>query len=227
MMLRRACAYILVLLIAGCAPVERKREAAMREEAVVTVEPAPAIPVEWRGVAHPGDRAMIERIGAYWDDALNAVRPWRRPALADEGTLLMPDVALDRVAPSPGRYRCRTVRLAPRTPGGLQAFRLWPCFVEAEDRLLTFAKAGGEDRPAGRLWPDGDRRMIFLGAVPRRPADRPPAYGDGRASDRVAALERVGDFRWRLAFPRPDGGLDILELVPDVPPPAPPEPPRP
>lgn len=227
MVLHRACAWALLLLLAGCATADRAPVPVKRDDTRVVVEPAPAISVEWRSVAHADDRATIESIDMRWQDGLAGVRPWRQPAVESEGGLLVPDAALGRVAPPPGRYRCRTVRLAPRTPGGAQAFRLWPCFVAEEEDLLTFAKAGGEDRPAGRLWPDGDRRMIFLGAAPRPPFSRPPAYGDNRATDRVAVLERVGDFRWRLAFPRPDGGLDVLELIPDVPPPAPPEPPRP
>ena len=80
-------------------------------------------------------------------------------------------------------------------------------------------KADGTQRPAGRLWADGDNRMIFLGGLSRG-NDAPPPYGSEAAQNVAGVLERVEPFRWRLTVPFPQGSpamLDVYELVPYVP----------
>lgn len=204
--------------LTGCAG---RPATAERAAATVTVEPPPAVPLQWRAVARPDAIAGIEALPRRWANALAAVRGWRRPAVAAEGALLDPAAALARPLPPPGRYRCRYLRLA-RGQGGFQSFKSWSCFVAEDGELTTLSKADGSERPAGRLWPDGERRLIFLGAVVRDGDQATPAYGDDPAADAAGILERTGDFQWRLVLLRPhDSGLDVVELVPDVPPPAP------
>ena len=100
----------------------------------------------------------------------------------------------------------------------LIAYRPFHCFVEAEGDLLTMVKASGSQRPAGRLWADGDTRMVFLGAMAFGDED-PPAYGEDEVRDVAGYLERIDAFRWRLVVPDPGGGalLDVYELIPSVP----------
>lgn len=197
-------------------------QAATRAAASVSVLPAPAVPIEWRAIASSRDEAAIAALPTRWARLLASVAGWRKAALAAEGALLMPTAALARPLPPPGRYRCRTLRLVPHRQGGFETFKPWFCFIAEDGELTTLAKATGSDRPAGRLWPDGEHRLVFLGATPRGPARSTPAYGDDRATDTAGVFERTGDFQWRLVLLRGDGGLDVIEFVPDVPPPAPP-----
>lgn len=195
--------------------------AARRAASSVSVLPAPPVPADWRTIANSRDKAAIDALPARWAAALGAVAAWRKRAVAAEGALLTPTAALVRPLPPPGRYRCRTLRLAPHRQGGFEAFQPWFCFIAEDGELTTLTKATGSDRPAGRLWPDGERRLVFLGATPRGPARSPPAYGDNRLTDEIGVFERTGDFQWRLVLLRGDAGLDVIEFVPDVPQPAP------
>lgn len=203
----------------GCAVTPRPPAGA----AVITA-PADeaALPTAWTQVARPADAARIAAIGNLWTRALAEARG---SDAAAEGALLDPQAALPRPAPSPGAYRCRMVKLGRGTHGhgrAMQSFKPFFCFVQAEDALLTFAKASGTQRPAGRLWDDGERRMVFLGAMAADPEARPPAYGANAAADRVGVIERIGDFRWRLTLLPGDAKstLDVIELLPNTAPPA-------
>ena len=134
-----------------------------------------------------------------------------------EGPLLQPQAGLPRATPPPGPYRCRLLRF-----GGRRAFTVYPsyfCDVVVEDELLSLTKQDGSERPGGYLWPDGDGRLIFLGAVALGAEPVPPAYGEDRGRDLIGLVERVGPFHYRLVMPWPPSGasLDILELVPFVP----------
>ncbi|SNS70940.1 protein of unknown function [Sphingomonas laterariae] len=208
---------LLFLLAIGCTTTPPAEPPA----AIGMVEPAPPVPTAWRDVATAEDAAGIETLPARWQQVLTAVKGWRQPAVSAEGELLDPHAALVRPLLPPGRYRCRTLRFEPGRYGGFQSFQPWFCFVAEEGDLTTLTKATGSDRPAGRLWPDDDRRLVFLGTTARGTDKAAPAYGDRRAADTVGVLERVADFQWRLVLLRQDDGLDVIELVPDVPPPAP------
>lgn len=183
--------------------------------------PPPAIPVQWRAIARPEHAGLIDGLPDRWAAARAGLGKSRQALVASFGALLEPGAALVRPMPPTGRYRCRTLRFAPDRPGGFQAYQSWFCFVGDDGDLTTLSKADGSDRPAGRLWPDGDRRMVFIGATAFDAEPAPPAYGDRAEADTVGVVERVADFQWRLVLPRGAAGLDVLELVPDVPPPPP------
>ena len=174
------------------------------------------VPIDWQSVVTPADKDRLARLDEAWRQGLAAAARYRT-AIRQEGALLDPAVALPRAAPSPGTYRCRIVRLGGRP--AFTAFKTWDCYVEVEGELLTMSKATGTQRPAGRLWPDGDTRMIFLGAL-SSDGDAPPPYASDATRDIAGRLERIGPFRWRLAVPFPQDGalLDVYELVPYVPP---------
>lgn len=212
-MRRASCSLALCLLaatIGGCA-------ATRRPLPMVTVEapeePGPA----WKTQIQTADAARLDALRARWTAALAAARPRFAAALAREGALLDPARALPYPTLPPGSYRCRAVKLgasAPRQP----AYRSFPpafCFVGSESDAQAFTKQTGIERPAGWLYPDGARRMVFLGAFAEGGASA-PVYGAAHGHNAVGVVERVGYFRWRLTLVPADGSaqLTLYELTP-------------
>lgn len=198
--------------------------------ATVEVAPAPdtqALPSDWKQVATNTDLDRIGRIDTAWTEGLTEARARRHSSeIEREGSLLDPAGALPRPAVPPGTYRCRVIKLGFGTSNrasnrgrAFQTFNPFTCFVSVEDSLLVFIKATGSDLPAGRLWDDGEKRLVFLGATAARPGVPAPAYGTQPARDRSGVIERVGDFRWRLVTPwqSKDARIEVMELVPDTP----------
>lgn len=167
---------------------------------------APVLPVgeNWRAIVSPADADRLARLDAAWA----AVRSGGSPALDRASAEPWP-------ALPPGSYRCRVWRLmAGRAP---RAYAPQFCYVGVEGALLSFAKQTGDERWAGYLYTDGERRMIFLGAVPS--LSGATGYGADAARDVAGVVQRVGPWRYRIVIPWPRGGgpLDILELVPVTP----------
>lgn len=214
-----AAIFVLALLeLTGCKAIQSPASIAAARAPVEVSDPN-----DWRLIASDADAASIGRIADSWESALAHVRArGDSKALASEGALIDPKAALPRPVPPPGVYHCRVVRLGlvkMQQGRAWAAFKPFYCFIAVEGALLTFTKATGTHRPGGRLWDDGDTRMVFLGAAAMR-ADGPlPAYGDNPASNQVGVVERIGDFRWRMVLPRstPEALLDVIELLPDAP----------
>lgn len=194
--------------------------------AVVEVAPAPdpgVLPTDWKQVATKADLDRISRIDAAWTTGLAEARGGKYASdIEKEGSLLDPAAALPRPAMPPGTYRCRVIKLGFGTSGrrsAFQSFKPFTCFVSVEDSLLIFIKATGSDLPAGRLWEDGETRLVFLGATAAKLGAPALAYSADPARDRSGVVERVGDFRWRLVSPwqSKDARIDVMELVPDTP----------
>jgi hypothetical protein len=200
-------------LLSACAVRDRPGPGAPAPMVEVVEDP---VPLEWTSVITPEDQERLASIDDAWRQGLAAAARYRS-AIAREGELLDPTVALPRAAPSPGPYLCRVVKLGARP--AFIAYRAFNCFVDAEGELLTMVKANGTQRPAGRLWADSDTRQIFLGALSGEEGASPPPYGETAAVDVAGIIERVGPFRWRLAVPFPQNGatLDVYELVPLIP----------
>ena len=175
---------------------------------------------DWRGVVTASDRDRYERLDAAWDLALEQARRQRGSGdLASTGDLIDPDAARPSVTPPVGDYRCRTVKLG--SQGGEEGlgyvvYGWFACRIEQTPNGLKFSKLTGSQRPAGLLFPENDRRMILLGSMAL--ADEPPANSYRLRPDRdlIAALERIGERRWRLVIPWPqnESNLDLIELVP-------------
>lgn len=176
---------------------------------------APAGPTPWRDVALDQDTERLETIDAAWSLALAAARRARfAKAVEEAGPLLDPKAALPRPETPPGRYQCRLFRFAGRARGpAFTAYKPYFCYVELEGALTTLVKETGTERQAGRLWPDSESRLVFLGALALG-EEAPPAYGARRERDLAGVVERVAPFRWRLVIPRARSGLDVLEMVP-------------
>lgn len=206
------------LILAGCAarltPVAEEAAPGLAPVAAIADVSASGIPNDWRTVATPADRDRVERVAEVWAPALAQARRRFSAEIEREGPLLEADAALLRPAPPPGSYRCRMVKL-----GGTIGYRAFPpyfCYVEAEDALLILDKQTGSERPAGRVWDDDDRQLVFLGAMELGDEAEPPAYGARPERDLAGVVQRVAPFRWRLVVPatRPGASLDVLELVP-------------
>lgn len=203
--------------------------AALSVSACATPPPPPPIPGgpgagpvlrDWRGIVTAGDRDRYNRLDAAWSLALQQARRQRGSGdLASTGDLIDPDAARPSVAPPPGDYRCRTVKLGSQGGEdglGYVVYGWFDCRIEQTPNGLKFVKTTGSQRPAGLLFPENDRRMVLLGSMAL--ADEPPANSYGQRPDRdlVAVLERIGEARWRLAIPWPqyESNLDLIELVP-------------
>lgn len=203
--------------------------AALSVSACATVPPPPPIPDgpgagpvlrDWRGIVTASDRDRYSRLDAAWDLALQQARRQRGSGdLASTGDLIDPDAARPSVAPPPGDYRCRTVKLGSQGGEdglGYVVYGWFDCRIEQTPNGLKFVKTTGSQRPAGLLFPENDRRMVLLGSMAL--ASEPPANSYGQRPDRdlIAALERIGEARWRLVVPWPqyESNLDLIELVP-------------
>lgn len=175
---------------------------------------------DWRGIVTAADRDRYSRRGAAWDLALQQARRQSGSGDLDAlGALIEPGAARSPVAPPPGDYRCRTVKLGSQGgEGGLGyvVYGWFACRIETTPNGLKFSKLTGSQRPAGLLFPENPRQMVMLGSMAL--ADEPAANSYGQRPDRdlVAVLERIGDRRWRLVIPWPqaESNLDLIELVP-------------
>ena len=173
----------------------------------------------WRDVATERDRLRLREWRTAWVEALRDARAAGHTAEIDgEGLLLHPDAALLQPAPPVGDYRCRVIKVGGQ--GNLLDYVAYPAFrcrIRPErDGRLSFVKLTGSQRPIGFIYPDATRRMIFLGTLQLGDERRSLRYGTDAERDMAGIVERIGDRRWRVVFPRPtfESIVDVLELVP-------------
>lgn len=201
------------LPLAGCATAPRPE--ATSTSVVTEAQPG------WRDLIQPGDASRVGGLAAAWTRALEAARRagfTRR--LRQEGALFDPTAALPRPAPAPGAYRCRLFRLG-GGPRGRRAFSpegSFFCFISVEGGQLRLLRETGSPRPIGFLYDDPDEtRLIFIGTSAEGRETSVSAYGDRPERDVVGVMQRVDNFRYRLALPwRGDTPLEIYELVPEL-----------
>ena len=194
-----------------------------------TDTPAPDAPAEgeqggtddWRQVVNAADAANLSRLDQAWRmaraeaddkgfaDEVNALGPLVDPNAGQAG----------RLQPPPGTYRCRTIKMGTKSEVGLafNPYGFFRCTVELTpggDLILT--KVTGSQRTRGLLYPDTDRRLVFVGAQAWGMDETGfPRYGQMPERDQVGAFERIGPNRWRLVIPWPrvESKLEVLELV--------------
>lgn len=190
---------------------------------------APASPAEgdqggtadWRQVVSPLHSANLGRLDEAWRlGRAEAEDNGFAENVESLGPLVDPNAGqAGRLQPPPGSYQCRTIKLGTNSPGGpgYLEYPFFRCTIELTpggDLLLT--KITGSQRTKGLLYPDTDRRLIYVGAAAWSAEETTyPAYGDDPLRDQVGVFERIGAARWRLAIPWPkvDSKLEILELV--------------
>lgn len=198
----------LALLLAACTtPRTGPQEAVPRADA-------------WRSAATEADRKRVRDWRSAWMRALTRARTaGHGPAIAAEGVLLEPDAAQDNVAPPPGDYRCRTIKLGAKTEGMLEyvAYPAFRCRIGGGEGVRDFAKLDGSQRAIGRLFPENQRRMIFLGTLQLGDEAGTLRYGHDVERGMAGIFERIGDARWRLVFPTPhfESMIDVIELIPE------------
>lgn len=176
---------------------------------------------DWRQVVSSADAANLSRLDQAWRMARAEADD---KGFADEVTALGPLVdpnagQAGRLQPPPGTYRCRTIKMGTKSEVGLafNPYGYFRCTVELTpggDLVLT--KITGSQRTRGLLYPDTDRRLVFVGAQAWGLDETGfPRYGQMPERDQVGAFERIGPNRWRLVIPWPrvESKLEILELV--------------
>ena len=177
------------------------------------------VPPDWRSVATDHDKGRLREWRTAWMRGLaKAQASGHGAAVAAEGTLLDPDAAIAWQDPAPGAYRCRTIKIGAQADGLLDyiAYPPFDCRLRKEKGLLRLAKLSGSQRPIGMLLPYAPNRMLFLGTLQLGDETRPFEYGRDRERDLAAVVERIGERRWRLAFPFPhfESVIDVIELTP-------------
>ncbi|RAK56687.1 DUF4893 domain-containing protein [Phenylobacterium deserti] len=176
---------------------------------------ASAASAEYRQDARPADLARLARLDQAWREALSHASPQQLRGL---GAVVRPDAALVRPEPTPGAYRCRTLKLGLKgaaPSSGLITYGWFRCRVElTPGGDLILSKTTGSQRPMGHLYPDTRRRQVYLGAVAWGD-EGPVRYGDNDERDQIGVFERIGAQRYRLVLPYPkqESTLDILELA--------------
>lgn len=185
--------------------------------AVSTAGAQPFGSPDWRVSILPADEARLAELDDAWREGLREARgEGHEPALASLGDLVRPNAGQRRPHPTPGGYRCRTIKLG--SQGATGAYAAYPWFACRVDLTpggdLNLTKTTGSQRPVGTLLPDGERRLVFLGSLGLGAAPA-PGYGSSPETDLAGVVERIGPHRWRLVLPRPyaESDLDIIELV--------------
>ncbi len=230
--MRNLTALAALALIAACGerPASPAEPAAPVAEAPATPPPAPDDGAadgeqgglaDWREVASTEDASRLGRLDQAWRLARAEAED---KGFADEvealGPLVDPNAGLaSQLQPPPGSYRCRAIKLGSNSPGGLGylAYPWFRCTVELTsggDLILT--KTTGSQRTRGLLYPDSERRLVFIGAQAWGMDETGwPTYGQMPERDQIGVLERIGPERWRLVIPWPrvDSKLEILELA--------------
>lgn len=192
--------------------------AANQAEAAIAQGECVPLPEDWRSAATDEDRERLREWRDAWSEALDQARAAGHGSdIVREGALLDPDSALAGVAPPPGDYDCRTLKVG--SPQDLLPYVAYPrfrCRIRVDGDHVDFVKLTGSQRPIGRLYPDTPRRMVLLGTMQLGDELRAYQYGVDRERNLIGALERIGERRWRLVFPYPhfESLVDVIELTP-------------
>ena len=176
---------------------------------------------DWRRIITSIDRHRYRRLDSAWTLALQQAR--RQAGSGDLnslGDLIDPDAGMRGVAPPPGAYRCRTVKLGSQGGEaglGYVVYGWFACRIEQTPNGLKFSKSTGSQRPSGLLFPENDRQMVMLGSMALASEPAANSYGQRPDRDLVAVLELISERRWRLVIPWPqnESNLDLIELVPN------------
>jgi len=167
------------------------------------------------------DTERLSRLDAAWKEGRSeAIAGGGAEELRRLGLLAEPRAPLNRPQPTPGRYLCRTIKLGAAQPDLLPyiAYGWFRCQVAlSPGGDLTLRKTTGSQRPVGLICPVSGaegRVARFVGVLELGEETRTPRYGSDPNRDLIGVVQRIGDDRWRIAFPWPaaESKLDILEL---------------
>ncbi|TZG26560.1 DUF4893 domain-containing protein [Sphingomonas montanisoli] len=204
--------------LAGCGGdgVEDRPQPASQPAASKPPKPQPS---DWREIISDADRDRLARWRQSWMAGLEkAGAAGQAKAIAAQGMLMKPDLSMPGPSLPAGDYACRVIKMGAQAKGmpNYTAYPAFTCRVSAEGAVLRFAKLDGSQRHVGTIYPDDGTRMIFLGSLMLGDETRPLRYGRDTERDMVGVVERVGQARWRIAFPYPrwESLIDVMELTP-------------
>ena len=176
------------------------------------------VATNWHDVVSDADRDRLRNARQAWTDALAKARTMNAKAIAAQGVLFDPNVALANAKPPAGSYRCRVFKLGAKGSDNLDfvAYPAFRCRVAPEGERARLIKLDGSQRPTGLLFDDGRYRQVFLGALVLGDETRAFDYGRDASRDMAGTVERLFQLRWRLTFPsqRFESLLDVIELTP-------------
>lgn len=180
----------------------------------------PAAAADWRTEVNAFDRDRLAREAEAFGTAMRAALA--QGSAGDVATLAdvlsVPAQPIE-VSALLGDWRCRTIKLGGPF-GALTIYRFFRCRITAAEGVVFFEKLSGSQRVSGVLYPDGEARMVLLGAghygdeAPRAYGGPLSAQGPDRDNrDEPGVLTRHGD-RVLVGFPWPilESDYDILEL---------------
>lgn len=164
------------------------------------------------------DVRRYARLGEAWKAARHdAIAAGHGDDLRRLGPVADPRTNLNRPQPTPGSYQCRTIKLGSAGEGMLPyiAYGWFRCTVTlTPGGDLILKKTTGSQRPVGLICPGGRRMAKFVGVLELGNEVRTPRYGSEADRDMIGEVRRMGDERWRVAFPWPayESKLDLLEM---------------
>lgn len=164
------------------------------------------------------DAERLSRLEHAWRDGrADAIKGGAGEQLRRLGPAADPRIDLNRPQPTPGRYQCRTIKLGSASAGMAPyiAYGWFKCRVTlTPGGDLILEKTNGSQRPVGLVCPDDRRKARFVGVLELGDEVRTARYGSDPDRDLIGEVRRIGDNRWRIAFPWPayESKLDILEL---------------
>jgi len=231
-MIRYAFALSAAIVVASCSPpaepTPQEPAAAapvappVAGEAPVLPPPAATPPAEgqasddWRRYALPNHPQRIAALPEAFERAVAAARQAGHGAEMEPlGVLIQSTTALDRPVPSPGPYRCRSIQFSEGSLPFL-AYPFFRCEVEVTPGGdLILRKLTGSQRFEGKLYPDGEKRLVYLGGAAWGYDETGyPPYGQSAERDQVGVFERIAASRYRLTL---SGGLpgrvEVVELA--------------
>jgi hypothetical protein len=167
----------------------------------------------WREAANLASQNLIDRQAAMTQESLQMLATAKSKADAQAATRILSaaaqPISLDKLA---GQYRCRSFQ---PTPEDVYAYPYFPCRVVKDGVGWRFEKTSGSQGTIGRLYPDGSKRLIYLGAYYATSFEKAFEYGTDAERDMPGILEKIDEAkeRYRLLILRDNRGLDFFEMV--------------
>jgi hypothetical protein len=159
----------------------------------------------------PADRIKLEKYGEIRKAAVAVAQEGEPGEVKQLNDLLARPLVAFSDKDLTGNWQCRTMKLDTGLP--LIVYGWFRCRVTDDGSGWVLKKTTGSQRTTGRLYDDGEKRAIYLGALSLNDDPAKP-YGSGVETDQFGYAFRTGPNGWRIEFPAPyyESKLDILEL---------------
>lgn len=181
-----------------------------------------AEPRRWQDMIHEAHRASV-RDPMHYVDRVNANLPKDAYGLGDLKQVreLVSGEALPlKRSELAGSWRCRSLQVQNL---GVFVYPYFKCRITDGPDGLRFEKISGSQRRSGLLFPDGDRRFVFLGGQtvnddPTHPYSALMEGFDGEdpeatEMDTVGVLQKKAKGRFVMIFDATTEGYELYELV--------------